>query len=87
MIFLKDKPIKDKNLVKLYALSNTNCEVCGVKGSEVHHIEFKGMGGGRGGDNHENLITLCRYHHNCAHGLDSKWWKEHLTLIKRGEVE
>ena len=35
---------------------------CG--GLDAHHIKTKGSGGG---DNPENLITLCRGHHNDAH--------------------
>jgi hypothetical protein len=33
-------------------------------GFDVHHIETRGSGGG---DEPENLITLCRNHHNAAH--------------------
>ena len=39
-------------------------------GLEVHHINTRGSGGG---DTEDNLILLCRLHHNRAHqGLISK---------------
>ena len=81
------KPIRDKNLVKLYAMSNPNCEICGLLAVDVHHIEFKKMGGGNGGDNHENLMSLCRHHHILAHGEDSKWWRNFFKTVKRGDYE
>jgi hypothetical protein len=34
-----------------------------VEGYDVHHIEFKGAGGG---DEMKNLICLCRKHHDQA---------------------
>lgn len=34
-------------------------------GYDVHHITSKGAGGG---DTKENLICLCRKHHNMTHG-------------------
>ena len=36
---------------------------------DVHHIKSRGMGGSSDLAIHspDNLITLCRYHHDCAH--------------------
>ena len=35
-----------------------------TQGADAHHIQHKGAGGG---DTKENLITLCRVHHNKVH--------------------
>lgn len=43
------------------------CEVCGRRAVDVHHIDIKGMGGSKLKDNIDNLIGLCRDHHNDAH--------------------
>ncbi len=49
----------------LYFYENPNCEVCGVKVIDPpHHIIFRSQGGGTDDD---NLISLCRLHHNQAH--------------------
>ena len=73
------KRIIDKNMVKLYAMDNPNCEICENIGSDVHHIIFRSQGGG---DNDDNLITLCRNHHNQAHGPESKRFREMLLRLK-----
>lgn len=39
------------------------CEVCGSRAVDIHHIN----GRGKGKDVIENLMALCRYHHNQAH--------------------
>ena len=40
------------------------CEVCGCVGVDVHHIKYLSRGGT---NNIENLICLCRFHHDMAH--------------------
>lgn len=40
------------------------CEVCGAKAVDIHHIT------GRGKDNIDNLIAVCRKCHRAAHGLE-----------------
>jgi 5-methylcytosine-specific restriction endonuclease McrA len=39
------------------------CEVCGAKAIDIHHIEARGMGGTKKGDEIENLMALCRSCH------------------------
>ena len=66
----KPTRVKDKEVLKyvvferdgtcLYGL--TTGEKCST-GLDPHHIHSKGAGGG---DTKENLITLCREHHNAA---------------------
>lgn len=40
------------------------CEVCGVRAVDIHHIEARGMGGSKDKDVIENLMALCRMHHD-----------------------
>ena len=43
------------------------CELCGRPAQDLHHIVPKGMGGSKKRDNVENIIGLCRTHHEEAH--------------------
>ncbi len=42
------------------------CEKCGDKAVDIHHIDSRGMGGDPNGDKDviENLMALCRKCHN-----------------------
>jgi len=40
------------------------CEICGKKAVDIHHIKFRSQGGK---DEIENLVGLCRLHHERAH--------------------
>lgn len=40
------------------------CEACGKKAVDIHHI----FGRGKGKDEINNLMALCRKHHEMAHG-------------------
>ena len=72
----KKRP-KPKHNIMQYA--KDYCQYCAVFGrpdhpdtsiiDPPHHIEPKGMGGSSRPEIHspENYITICRYHHNCAH--------------------
>lgn len=61
------------------------CEVCGAPSVDCHHIN----GRGKGKNNIHNLAALCRYHHNCCHGLEKTYLhkdvmqKIHDNFIKR----
>lgn len=55
------------------------CEICQARCVDVHHIENRGMGGSEKHDYIENLMGLCRYHHN-AYG-DIKEMIEKLKQI------
>lgn len=47
-----------------------NCRVCGRRGHEVHHIQFRSQGGK---NEKSNLILLCNdCHHNKAHSDQAK---------------
>lgn len=66
------------------------CEVCDdidqpSLAVDVHHIIPKGMGGSKQKDYIENLIGLCRRHHNEAH--DNKLSKEYLINVHKGFVK
>ena len=56
------------------------CEVCGKRAADVHHIN----GRGKGKDVIDNLMGLCREHHNAAHGIGKTYLhKDVLTEIHR----
>jgi hypothetical protein len=40
------------------------CEVCGSRAVDIHHIDARGMGGSQLKDFIENLMALCRSCHN-----------------------
>jgi hypothetical protein len=61
------------------------CEICGGQAVDIHHIEPKGMGGSKTKDYIENLIAVCRKHHEDCH--NSKDFNEtakniHLKALK-----
>ncbi len=44
------------------------CQYCNSKeGTDIHHVDNKGMGGSKTKDYEENLIALCRDCHTDAH--------------------
>ena len=47
--------------------SDVMCEICSKPADDIHHITPKGMGGNPKADCIENLIGLCRRHHDMAH--------------------
>jgi len=50
------------------------CRICGQPAVDVHHIVFRSHGGK---DSEQNLICLCRTHHEQAHS-DEKVWRAKL---------
>lgn len=55
------------------------CEVCGAVANDIHHIQARGMGGSKTADRIENLMALCRKHHE-MYG-DRKQWKDWLQKV------
>ena len=55
------------------------CEVCGAVANDIHHIQARGMGGSKNADRIENLMALCRKHHE-MYG-DRKQWKDWLQKL------
>ena len=80
MRFPKTKPIRDKKLFMSYI--KDLCEYCSSTATDRHHIRFKSQGGG---DEHSNLICLCRDCHIKAHGPDAKKWAEIYRELKDGD--
>jgi hypothetical protein len=39
------------------------CEVCQSKAVDIHHIDARGMGGGKAANTIENLMAVCRKCH------------------------
>lgn len=52
---------------------------------EPHHLRSKGLGGWARADLPENLVTLCRFHHNMNHAGHSPTDAELLTLVATRE--
>jgi len=82
MKFPNKKIIKDKKYYREYQESHPNCEVCGKPGwLGPHHIIFRSQGGG---DTWENLIRLCKKHHDGAH-YHKKFWQPIFMDYKNGK--
>ena len=65
-----------KNYLKHHNIGEQDfiqCNVCGSEARDIHHITFKSQGGS---DEVDNLIALCREHHEDAH--DNLLTKEYL---------
>lgn len=61
------------------------CEICGNRAVDVHHISPRGRGGSKLKDDIENLMGLCRGHHDmCEAGNVSKSQQTriHLSFMK-----
>jgi len=54
------------------------CEVCGSRAVDIHHIDARGMGGGKTKDTIENLMALCR---GCHVEYGDK--KDHKEFLKK----
>lgn len=61
------------------------CEVCRSKAVDIHHIEARGMGGSKNADTIENLMALCRKHHE-MYG-DKKEFKEWLKKVHQQTLD
>lgn len=51
------------------------CEICGRPSNDIHHIEPRSKFGSKNYglmDSVQNLVALCRQHHNDAHGVNSR---------------
>jgi DNA mismatch repair protein MutS len=69
-----------KNYLKHYNIGEQDiiqCAICGAIAQDIHHIKYKSQGGS---DEVDNLIALCRQHHEQAH--DNILTKEYLYDIK-----
>lgn len=82
MMLPKKKIYKSKANYEKYKRKHRLCEIplCG-KSTWLgpHHIVFRSQAGG---DENENLICLCKEHHDQAHGADSKNVRERLKALK-----
>ncbi len=63
------------------------CEICNGVSVDVHHIDARGMGGrpDHSADKIENLIALCRDHHD-TYG-DVKDMKPYLRMIHQATID
>lgn len=63
------------------------CIVCGRPATDVHHIIFRSQ---CGKDELGNVVCLCRYHHQLAHGEKAKMWRlwfKNYLLARYGDEE
>ena len=60
------------------------CEICGNKAVDIHHIEARQMGGSKLKDSINNLMALCRIHHD-QYG-DKTLHKEMLIQIHKLKI-
>lgn len=71
--FPKDPPVKDPEFMTELKKIIGRCEHPGgcaySMRLDCHHIKGRGLGGGSRKDTEDNLIILCRAHHNTAHSL------------------
>ena len=82
-----------KRHVKIYldafgfdGLSPLECEACNRwNGTDVHHIEARGMGGSKHADTIDNLMLLCRECH-IRYG-DKKQFKDWLKRVHAQYME
>ena len=58
------------------------CEVCGCRAVDIHHIDARGMGGSKKKDFIENLMGLCRYCH-VKYGDKAQWMDFLIMMHKR----
>lgn len=63
------------------------CEIpgCRRKAVDIHHIHARGMGGSKERDNIENLMALCREHHE--HFGDKTKYRTFLINIHKDLLE
>jgi hypothetical protein len=54
------------------------CECCGAKAVDINHIVARGMGGSKKRDVIENLMAICRPHHE-MYG-DKKQYRDYLQI-------
>ena len=62
------------------------CEICGGRAVDIHHISPRGMGGSHSKDSIENLMGICRKHHDDAEAelLTEEYLRNiHLNFMKR----
>lgn len=59
-------------------------ESCGIRANDINHIEARGMGGSKTKDYIENLMAMCRKHHD-EYG-DKKQHKEFLKITHRNFI-
>ena len=63
-MFPKKKRVQDKALIE--ALQDVGCVICDESPNDVHHVTTRGAGGH---DTLQNLMPLCRYHHQKVHSI------------------
>lgn len=58
------------------------CEVCSNRAVDIHHIVARGMGSGKGKDEIQNLMALCR---TCHVEYGDK--KQHMDMLMTKHAE
>lgn len=61
------------------------CEACGRGNVEIHHIKARGMGGTKKPEDINNLMALCRIHHE-MYG-DKSQYMDFLKAIHKNTLD
>ena len=64
---------------KIIERDDQQCQVCGHRAIDIHHIVFKSHGGT---NDERNLILLCRACHKKAHDDESAWRRKLIDYQK-----
>jgi hypothetical protein len=75
-------PIRIRRLVR--ERDANVCRFCGIRGQEVHHIQYRSSGGS---DEPSNLILLCNEHHALVHSNKRRWQPVLFGVLWMGYVE
>ena len=72
MLYGKPKRIEDESLLE--TIREMPCLICSKSPVDAHHMTSRGAGGG---DTKDNLVPLCRKHHQEYHqiGISKFAWK------------
>lgn len=54
---------------RVYERDNGECIICHDRATDAHHVIFRSQ---LGKDDVNNVVCLCRYHHEMAHGTRAK---------------
>lgn len=82
-MFPKNKRIENRKLLDQHLFDFPDCEICGARAIEVHHILTRGSGAP---DHKYNILSICRQCHTQAHAPFTTLHKDQLfEVVSRRE--